>query len=204
MDPERRIYMFIIIYLKRGWSKEKILNKLEINSDYYEYLIKTQVPFRTPEQKKRDTKFENFIFGLNHHQFKTTMNHYKSDIDKFQYYFNNFLNMKYQVLDGKVFQFFYIRTGRENKHKSRHDPTFTFLDILMKFGENPICYLTGEPINIYNASDYSIDHKIPLAQKGPYTLENAGLTKLQVNLCKNALNPEEFIELCWKVAQYNA
>src|SRR5574343_274543 len=44
------------------------------------------------------------------------------------------------------------------KNKMYTQPKFTADDVLNKFGEKPICYLTGKEIDIYNYKSYQFDH----------------------------------------------
>ncbi len=68
---------------------------------------------------------------------------------------------------------------------------------------NPYCYLTGEKIDLTKTETYSLDHKIPVSRGGKRDIENMGLTTRMVNQAKNAMLPEEFIDLCKKVLYHN-
>lgn len=89
-------------------------------------------------------------------------------------------------------------SGRKTYNKNK---IIKLEDALNKFGENPKCYLTGESIDIYDLSSYSLDHIIPLCQGGQSTLENMGLCKKQANTSKNGMTPEQFYAFCIKVLE---
>lgn len=74
---------------------------------------------------------------------------------------------------------------------------------LKKFGDNPKCYLTGEPINIWKTNTYNFDHIKPLSQGGESTLDNLGICTKEANMAKHDKTPEQFFELCVKILQYN-
>lgn len=80
---------------------------------------------------------------------------------------------------------------------------FTWEDFLLKIGNEHKCYLSGEPINIYNSKEYSIDHIIPASKNGDNSLENAGLISQIVNRMKNNLTVDEFIKKCIQIIEYN-
>jgi CRISPR/Cas system Type II protein with McrA/HNH and RuvC-like nuclease domain len=88
-------------------------------------------------------------------------------------------------------------TRRGNKSATRnHGKMLDFEAVQEKVGENPICYLTGQPINLENLNEYSLDHIIPLSKGGESNLENLGVATKQANQCKSDLTHEEFIEMC--------
>lgn len=80
--------------------------------------------------------------------------------------------------------------------------TFTWPDIINKFGENTICYLSGEKINLFK-NDYNLDHIIPSSRGGDNSLENLGITHKIVNYMKGNLTPEELIDWCEKILRHN-
>lgn len=63
-----------------------------------------------------------------------------------------------RILDQKHFCFFRIKImGRQISAT----PKFTVEELKEKIGENPVCYLTGRPIDISKSREYEFDHIIP-------------------------------------------
>jgi hypothetical protein len=81
--------------------------------------------------------------------------------------------------------------------------TFNIEDFLLKIGNEPKCYLSGEPINLYETKSYCIDHIIPATKGGENTLENAGLISSTLNKMKSDISVEELLEKCIQVLEYN-
>lgn len=81
---------------------------------------------------------------------------------------------------------------------------FTYLDVIKKFGENPKCYLTGEPIDYNNASQYQLDHIISVNKGGSSDLSNLQLALAKPNEMKRNYDLAEFISICKAIAKYNA
>lgn len=80
---------------------------------------------------------------------------------------------------------------------------FTVDDVIKKFGNNPICYLTGKEIDIYKSRSYSFDHIIPVSRGGDNSLDNLGVCTRTVNQAKYDMTPDEFINLCKQVLEHN-
>jgi 5-methylcytosine-specific restriction endonuclease McrA len=91
--------------------------------------------------------------------------------------------------------------GFHMDHKSNkpNDPTFTFEDVVEKFGENPKCYLTGDPIDISKPRTYQFDHIIPRSRGGLNALDNLGICTKQANMSKQDMTRDEFINFCKKI-----
>jgi len=66
-------------------------------------------------------------------------------------------------------------------------------DALNYIKENPYCYISKEPIDIYDISTYSFDHYIPTAKGGSSELDNLRICKLKYNKMKQDLLFDEFI-----------
>lgn len=79
----------------------------------------------------------------------------------------------------------------------------TLEQVKRKIGDNPICYLTGDPIDISKSRSYHFDHIIPSSRGGQNTLENLGICTKEANQAKHDRTLEEFIELCKKVLIHN-
>lgn len=80
--------------------------------------------------------------------------------------------------------------------------TFDWKDVIEKFGEDTICYLSGEKINLFE-NTYHFDHIIPCSKDGDNSLENLGIANSIVNKMKGDLTPEELIEWCTKILKHN-
>lgn len=93
----------------------------------------------------------------------------------------------------------------QNRHKKTYINInkMTSKQVLNKIGKNPKCYLTGTPIDLTKTNSYSFDHIIPKSRGGENSLENLGLCTREINAAKSDKTPDEFIELCKKVLEYN-
>lgn len=88
-----------------------------------------------------------------------------------------------------------FQRGRKNARKVR-TVTFTWKDVVDKFGLQTKCYLTGRSIDLKEARTYQFDHIIPASKDGPNTLDNLGITCTQANQAKRDMMLDEFIHLC--------
>lgn len=80
---------------------------------------------------------------------------------------------------------------------------FTVDDIVKKFGENPRCYLTGDPIDIYQPQTYHFDHIIPVSRGGSSDISNLGICTNVANQAKHNMTHAEFIDFCRRVIDHN-
>lgn len=80
---------------------------------------------------------------------------------------------------------------------------FTADDVIKKFGENPKCYLTGDPIDIYKPSTYHFDHIVPISRGGTNTIDNLGICTKAANQAKHSMTHTEFIDFCRRVIDHN-
>lgn len=81
-------------------------------------------------------------------------------------------------------------------------PTFTWEDVIEKYGEKTVCYLSGVEIDLF-INNYNFDHIIPASKGGLNILENLGITHEIVNYMKGDLTPNELIEWCIKILIHN-
>lgn len=80
---------------------------------------------------------------------------------------------------------------------------FTTKEVLQKIGDNPVCYLTGLPIDLSKPRSYHFDHIIPTSRGGSNDIDNLGICSKEANLSKRDLTPDEFINLCKLVLEHN-
>lgn len=103
-----------------------------------------------------------------------------------------------KILKHRIYSF-----SKESRKGKYMIPKFTKEDFLNKIGPNPICYLTGESIDLNNTESYNLDHIIPRSKGGNNSLENCGLASKIANHAKCDLHVNDFIELCKKVLLHN-
>lgn len=73
-----------------------------------------------------------------------------------------------------------------------------------KFGKNPVCYLTGQPINLNDLKSFALDHIIPRCQGGSNELSNMGLCSPMANTCKSGYSLDQFIVLCKQISSFHS
>ena len=73
---------------------------------------------------------------------------------------------------------------------------YTCKDVLKQIGDNPVCYLTGTPIDIEKPNTYHLDHIIPTSKGGTNDLNNLGLCLKEANYAKGELSIDELYQLC--------
>jgi hypothetical protein len=82
------------------------------------------------------------------------------------------------------------------------DIQFKSKDVINKFGDSPICALSGRIINWEDSSSYVLDHILPVERGGDNSLENLQLLNPQVNTAKSNLTDEEFLQLCKEILKF--
>lgn len=95
------------------------------------------------------------------------------------------------------------RRGESSKLLNKQEKNFTVKEGKEKIGNNPICYLTGQPIDITNPKDYHLDHIVPVNKGGKNTLNNMGILKSEINMMKGDLTIDELFTNCIKILEYN-
>jgi hypothetical protein len=83
------------------------------------------------------------------------------------------------------------------------EKTFGVKDVIGKFGRYTECYLTGEPIDLFEPKTYAFDHIVPPGKGGENTIDNLGIATRTANSAKSNMLLNEFIELCIKVLDHN-
>lgn len=108
------------------------------------------------------------------------------------------INLIQKIIYIRIYTFF----NRGNK-MSKIPVQDLVKEFMIKIGDNPKCYLTGDSIDLSKPKTYQLDHIIPTSKNGQNTLDNLGLTTKEANLAKRDLSVDEFINLCKKVLQNN-
>lgn len=82
------------------------------------------------------------------------------------------------------------------------DTRITVESIIKKFGEHPVCYLSGLPIDYTDPKSYSLDHFIARADGGDSNFENLRLANPIFNRMKHSHTHEKFIDYCQTVVNF--
>ena len=97
----------------------------------------------------------------------------------------------------KIFQILYQKIITFSKvNKEYNYMSFTVENLLQKIGNNPVCALTGRPIDLMNSRSYQLDHIIPRSKGGSNTLDNCQIVCREANQAKSDLSLDEFVNLC--------
>lgn len=89
-----------------------------------------------------------------------------------------------------------MRGAKKNIKSYREKFNFSLLDFKKHILNNPVCYISGETLNLNLHNSWQIDHIIPISKGGKTTLENIKPVSKKANKSKSDLLLEEFLELC--------
>lgn len=154
----------------------------------------------------------NICYYLGHNQKEKTLTRtkkYRIKQHPFDAKLSRFINRAqgtgYKTSSKNINKLFYDKIKdffRDRKTKMYNKPTFTISDIIKKFGEHPVCYLTGQPIDVYKPSTYWFDHIIPVSRGGDNSLDNLGICSKKANIAKSDMTPDEFVHMCQQVLKH--
>jgi 5-methylcytosine-specific restriction endonuclease McrA len=77
----------------------------------------------------------------------------------------------------------------------------TYEEVLDRLEADPVCYLTGDPIDPDVPASFEFDHIHPRSRGGLNVIENLGFTTREANRAKGNMTLEEFVTLCRKVVK---
>lgn len=93
--------------------------------------------------------------------------------------------------------------ARETDRAPRAADQSEIKKIKEKVMSNPVCYLTGKPIDLTLPRTYELDHITPRALGGDNTVGNVGLASREANRAKHDLPLDEFLDLCYDVLKHH-
>jgi CRISPR/Cas system Type II protein with McrA/HNH and RuvC-like nuclease domain len=102
----------------------------------------------------------------------------------------------FQMIGEKTF---YGKTKRSKRVPS----SFSARELKEKLTSNPVCYLTGQKIDLLEPKSYELDHITPKSKGGDNSLSNCGLASRNANRSKADMTLEEYLSLCKRVLEYN-
>lgn len=103
----------------------------------------------------------------------------------------------------KILSIKIVRFGRNKKTGEYAGMRFNAKQLLEKIGEDPVCQLTGRPIDLSDGPSYHLDHIVPKTKGGDNSLSNCQILCREANQAKGDLTPEEFLKLCEEVISWN-
>lgn len=103
-------------------------------------------------------------------------------------------------LNIKINRFSKIKRTKRIEYSQR---LFSMVELKEHIKNNPVCYLTGEQLDITSPSGFHLDHIIPRSKGGSSELSNLGITTPNANMAKSDMMLDEFIDLCKKVLLHN-
>lgn len=193
MSAGKSIYKDDILRLRaEGKTYRDIVKILGCNYSTVTYYVCNQKEKMLIKNRKYQKTRHPFIRKLTF--FNNRIANNDKSRDKLQRKLNRIFSDKLQTFCLKVK--YGEKIMEENKGK------ITLQELTEKIGDNPVCYLTGEPIDIYQPRTYNFDHIIPMAKGGKNTLDNLGICTRDANQSKSDMNLDEFYSMCEKVLAY--
>lgn len=92
------------------------------------------------------------------------------------------------------------KTKKFNSTLNGLEYNFSTDDAFSLFETNPICNLSGAPIDWNDTSSFHFDHIKPRSRGGSNKIKNLQFLKTDINLMKNNMTNKEFINACSSVS----
>ena len=93
--------------------------------------------------------------------------------------------------------------GFSEKDTPRANQEFTFHDVVAKHGVDTVCYLSGQPVNLNDPSQYHLDHVQPKSRGGANSLDNLGIATPWANQMKHDMTLDEFLDACEVILKFH-
>lgn len=107
-----------------------------------------------------------------------------------------------QSFRGKVKTFKRSNKGKTHGLVNNISSNYSYQDVLDKIGDNPVCYLTGEKIDLNKPHTFQFDHIIPTSKGGTNDLENLNICIKEANFAKGDMSVDELKCLCEKILKH--
>ncbi len=92
---------------------------------------------------------------------------------------------------------------RKGSHFGAVTHTYTWKDVLERLGPAPVCYITGEPIDLQDPKSYTLDHFVSSTKGGDNSLDNLRVCKPYANMMKTNLSFDEFLSKCRQILEFH-
>lgn len=145
---------------------------------------------------------------------KSTVSYYCGEKQKEKAVDRKRKSRKESVISKRVERFQYDRKIKDktedfqrdrlpNSKLGKRSLTFSWRDVVDKFGWETNCYLTGKKINLREPKTYHFDHIEPISKGGPSTIDNLGICLKEANKAKDDLSIEELLDLCKDILEHH-
>lgn len=108
---------------------------------------------------------------------------------------NHILNTRYYNI--------FIRGAKKNIKGHREKSNFSLSDFKRHILNNPVCYISGEILDLNLNNTWQVDHIIPLSKGGKTTLDNIKPVSKKANKSKSDLLLKDFLKLCEQCLMYH-
>jgi len=179
-----------------GFSYNKISEIVGCSKGTISYHVGFGQKKKSSVRRQKRRKSDPFIPKIEHFLYRKSIPFYSYPINKEKRSVKSFLDKNIYL---KIRSF---HKTNEIKNMPASQLNFTPKQLQEKIGDNPVCYLSGRPIDIQNTRSWELDHIVPSSKGGVNDLSNCGILSAEVNRAKSDLLIPEFLKLCEDVLKY--